>query len=255
MAIEDIKALEVLNSRGIPTVEVWVFSNGLRAYSSCPQGKSKGKYEAKEVRDNNPKRYFGMGVKKVVNAIQTLVKPLVVGKEACEYSEIEKALIQKKEILGSNGLLPTIVAIMKLCSLERGKSLYEVFEEYYKSLGGKGKRSFNLTPMANLINGGLHSGSYISFQEFMVVPLGIKEVEDKIRAVAEIFHELGKVIETSYGRENTNYGDEGGYVLIKAKENREAIEVLIKAIERSGYEGEVKVSLDVAASSFFKDGK
>jgi enolase len=251
-AIIDIHALEILDSRGNPTVEVEVrLDNGSRGRADVPSGASTGKREALELRDGDAKRYGGKGVMNAVRNVEKELAPLLKGIDAGKQQEIDRLMIAKdgtdnKGRLGANAILGVSLAVANAAAASAGKPLYQY-------LGGQNGVTLPV-PMMNVLNGGAHADNNVDFQEFMIVPLGAPTFAEALRMGAETFHALKKVL--SQKGYNTAVGDEGGFAP-SLKSNVEAIEVILGAIERAGYKSgtQVALALDPAASEFFKDGK
>ena len=244
--IKNIKALEVLDSRGNPTVEAIItLDNGIKANALVPSGASTGAREALELRDGG-KRYLGKGVLLAVNNINTTIKDNLIGMELNQ-KKIDEKLIkldgtENKSNLGANAILAVSLAALKAASLDSNKELYEY-------LGKDIKMPY---AMMNILNGGMHADNALDFQEFMIIPKA-KKMSERIRIGSEIFHTLKKVLkEAGY---NTNVGDEGGFAP-NLKTNKEALDYIIKAIYMAGYKPktDVNIALDVAASEFYKNG-
>jgi enolase len=242
---------EILDSRGNPTVEVKVMlESGVSATAAVPSGASTGVHEAVELRDGDAKRYGGKGVLKAVEHVNTVLAEAVKGMEASEQEAIDRKMIEldgteNKGRLGANALLGVSLAVARAAALDAGKPLYK----HISSLFGK-EVSILPVPMFNVLNGGMHSDSGLSFQEFMLVPAGIEKYSEQLRAGAEIFHTLKKLLE----KEGfvTSVGDEGGFAPRLSSHN-EAFEYLIKAIEAAGYVPgkDVFIAVDAASSSFY----
>jgi enolase len=242
---------EILDSRGNPTVEVKVvLESGAWATAAVPSGASTGVHEAVELRDGDAKRYGGKGVLKAVEHVNTVLAEAVKGMEASEQEAIDRKMIEldgteNKGRLGANALLGVSLAVARAAALDAGKPLYK----HISSLFGK-EVSILPVPMFNVLNGGMHSDSGLSFQEFMLVPAGIEKYSEQLRAGAEIFHTLKKLLE----KEGfvTSVGDEGGFAPRLSSHN-EAFEYLIKAIEAAGYVPgkDVFIAVDAASSSFY----
>jgi len=245
--IKDIKAREILDSRGNPTVEVDVIlESNILGRASVPSGASTGTREALELRDND-KRYFGKGVKKAVNNVNTIIKASLIGMDSLNQREIDYKMIEldgtkTKSNLGANAILGVSMAVMKAAALYKGISLYKYI--------GDGTNMPTL--MMNIINGGRHADNPLDIQEFMIIPIRDK-AEEKIRVGAEVFHTLKSILKEL--NMVTAVGDEGGFAP-NISSNEEALKLIIKAIEKAGYiPGEdVKIALDVAASEIYKDG-
>ena len=250
-AIEHIMAREVLDSRGNPTVEVEVFlEGGAWGRVIVPSGASTGEHEAVELRDADAKRYGGKGVLKAVANVNEVIGPEVVELDALDQVYIDKLLCEldgtpNKGRLGANAILGVSLAVAKAAAAELDLPLYQY-------IGGTNAKVLPV-PMMNVLNGGKHADNNVDIQEFMIVPAGLGCVREAVRAGAEVFHALKKILaEKGYA---TSVGDEGGFAP-KLTSNREALELLVKAIEKAGYHpGEdIALAIDSAASEFFKDG-
>jgi len=251
MNIETIKAREVLDSRGNPTVEAEVYlESGYMGRAIVPSGASTGSHEALELRDGG-KRYMGKGVQKAVANVNDKIAPALEGMDASQQGVIDRAMLDldgtpNKSALGGNAILAVSLATARAAAAELDVPLY-------RYLGGANARTLPL-PMMNLINGGAHADNSVDFQEFMVMPVGAPSFREALRYGAEIFHTLKKVLS---GRGyNTNVGDEGGFAP-DLKSNEEALQVLLEAIEKAGYEPgkDVAIALDPAVTELFKDGQ
>lgn len=251
LEIEDIVGREVLDSRGNPTVEVEVYvSEGVMGSAIVPSGASTGVHEALELRDNDPKRYGGKGVLGAVENINTRIAAELVGWDALDQVGIDEFLVRldgtpNKGSLGANAILGVSLAVAKAAAAALGMPLY-------RYLGGVSARTLPV-PMMNILNGGKHASNSTDLQEFMVMPVGAPSFHEALRWSAEIYQNLKKVLASkSY---NTNVGDEGGFAPSLGY-NAEAIEVILKAIEKAGYRpGEdVYIALDPAASEIYEDG-
>lgn len=247
-----IKGREVLDSRGNPTVEVEVeLENGIRATAAVPSGASTGSHEALELRDNEP-RYGGKGVLKAVANINETIQEAIIGMDVNDQRKIDEKMIkldgtENKSKLGANAILGVSLAVCRAAAIDNGINLYEHIAGNYKLKINKYKIPI---PMFNVLNGGEHSDSGLSIQEFKIVPVGIKDFSEQLRAGSEIFHALKKLLEKEgYG---TGVGDEGGFAP-KLESNTQALEFIIEAIKKAGYKPgvEVSIGLDVAANSFY----
>ncbi len=245
--IIDVKAREILDSRGNPTVEADVkLVSGVVGRASVPSGASTGEREALELRDND-NRYMGKGVLKAVNNINNIIKSAIIGLDATNQKLIDKTMLdldgtETKSKLGANAILAVSMATLKAASQNQNKELYEYI--------GNGK--ILPKPMMNILNGGMHADNGLDFQEFMIIP-NANNIKERIRISSEVFHNLKKVLkEEGY---NTNVGDEGGFAP-NFKTNIDALDAIIKAIKEAGYiPGEdINIALDVAASEFYEDG-
>ena len=242
--IIDIKAREILDSRGNPTIETEVFTEKVSAYASVPSGASTGSKEALELRDGDNTRYLGKGVLKAVKNVNTTIKDKLIGMDVLDQELIDKTMIEldgtdNKSNLGANAILSVSLACLKCAAKENNKELYEYVGNTYSMP----------YPMMNILNGGAHADNKLDFQEFMIIP-NAKDINERIRQGAEIFHNLKKVLkEKGY---NTNVGDEGGFAP-DLSSNKEALDYVIDAVKKAGYKpGEdVFIALDVAASEFY----
>jgi len=251
MRIQRVRAREVLDSRGLPTVEVEVtLRNGVTGRATVPSGASTGVHEALELRDGG-KRYLGKGVSVAVAHVNEKIAPRVRGKEARDQAGIDRIMLAldgspNKGKLGANAILGVSLAVAHAQAKADGVSLY-------RYLGGVAGKTLPV-PMLNVLNGGAHADNNVDVQEFMIVPYGMKSFADALRAAAEIFQTLKKVL---HDRSlSTSVGDEGGFAP-NVKSNAEAIELLLEAIHQAGYKvgAQVALALDVASSEFFDDGK
>ncbi|MDD5475156.1 MAG: phosphopyruvate hydratase [Syntrophales bacterium] len=250
--IIDVKAREILDSRGNPTVEVDVtLSSEIIGRASVPSGASTGEHEMLELRDGDPERYGGKGVKKAVQNVIESIGPEIVGlscldQRAIDYRMIELDGTPNKGKLGANAMLGVSLACARAAAEVLGVSLY-------RYLGGVSACELPV-PMMNIINGGQHADNNVDIQEFMIMPLGAPTFREGLRMAAEVFHSLKAVLKgMGY---NTAVGDEGGFAP-DLKSNEEALVVIMEAIVRSGFEpgAHVAIALDSAASSFFRDGR
>ncbi len=249
--IEAVQALEVLDSRGNPTVSATVrLSSGIEASAMVPSGASTGVHEAVELRDGGD-RFMGKGVLKAVENVNAIITPEILGFDAFDQVGLDKLMIEldgtpNKSNLGANAILAV--------SLAAARAVAKTYDmPLYRYLGGANAKTLPV-PMMNVINGGQHADNSVDMQEFMLAPIGFSSFKDALRAGVETFHQLKKVL--SKRGYNTNVGDEGGFAP-NLKSNQEAIEVIIEAIENAGYKvgEEISIALDPAASEFYKDGK
>ena len=251
-AIVDVVAREILDSRGNPTVEADVLlESGVLGRAAVPSGASTGKKEAIELRDGDKQRYFGKGVLKAVENINTEICEAIIGLDAVEQGFIDRTLIdldgtENKSRLGANAILAVSVAVAKAAAEESGLPLYRYF-------GGSGQMHMPV-PLMNVINGGAHANNNIDMQEFMLIPLGAKNFREALRYGAEIFHTLKKLIDEK--GMPTTVGDEGGFAP-NLENNEAALQLIMQAIEKAGYKpgDDVAIGLDCASSEFFKGGK
>ncbi len=255
-AIVDIKALEVLDSRGNPTVQAEVIlESGVRASACAPSGASTGSREALELRDGDKGRYLGKGVLKAVGAINTSIREALLGMDAADQRALDNKMLEldgteNKANLGANAILAVSLAAAKAAAADKGLPLYAHIAEINGSAG-----QFSMpVPMMNIINGGEHADNNVDIQEFMVQPVNFTSFSEALRCGAEIFHSLKAVLK---GKGlSTAVGDEGGFAPNLAS-NEEALVVIQEAISNAGYElgKDVTLALDCAASEFYKDGK
>jgi enolase len=251
-AIVDVVAREILDSRGTPTVEADVLlESGVLGRAAVPSGASTGKKEAIELRDGDKQRYFGKGVLKAVENINTEICEAIIGLDAVEQGFIDRTLIdldgtENKSRLGANAILAVSVAVAKAAAEESGLPLYRYF-------GGSGQMLMPV-PQMNVINGGAHANNNIDMQEFMLIPLGAKSFREALRYGAEVFHTLKKLIDEK--GMPTTVGDEGGFAP-NLENNETALQLIVQAIEKAGYRpgDDVAIGLDCASSEFFKNGK
>jgi len=250
--IIDVKAREILDSRGNPTVEVDVFvSCGAVGRAAVPSGASTGKREALELRDKRSKRFGGKGVTTAVKNVMNKIGPAVLGMDAADQFALDKFMIAldgtpNKSKLGANATLGVSMAAARAASLAYGLPLYRYF-------GGINARYLPL-PMMNIINGGAHAANNLDIQEFMIVPVGAKSITQAVRMGAETFHSLKKILKDK--GLSTAVGDEGGFAP-DFESHEEAIKFIIQAIKSAGYKpgSDIGLALDCAASEFYKNGK
>ncbi len=242
MKITSIKAREILDSRGNPTVEVDVFTDSGFGRAAAPSGASTGAYEACELRDGE-KRYLGKGVQNAVENVNKKITKTLIGKNIKDQNDADQRMLkldgtENKSKLGANAIVATSMAIAKAFAAEQGK-------QYFEFLGGKRLPQ----PMFNILNGGKHAGGKLAIQEFMIMPKG-KNFAETLQMASEIYHILGKQLSEKYGASARNVGDEGGFAP-PIEKCEHAIIAIIKAIEEAGYVKETKLAFDIAASSFY----
>lgn len=249
--IEDIKARQILDSRGNPTVEVDVkLIDGSFGRASVPSGASTGIYEAKELRDNIKADYFGKSVLKAIDNINTVITPNLLGEDATNQQLIDNLMLEmdgtfNKSTLGANAILAVSLACARASA-----NFYEL--PLYRYLGGIIGKTLP-TPMMNILNGGAHANNNLDIQEFMIAPVGVSSLSEALKAGSEIFHTLQKILNEK--GLSTTVGDEGGFAP-NLNSTREAIETIIMAIEKAGYNtNNVKICLDVASSELYEEGE
>jgi enolase len=251
-AIVDIIGREIMDSRGNPTVECDVLlESGVLGRASVPSGASTGSREAIELRDGDKNRYFGKGVLKACEHINTEISEAIMGLDANEQAFLDRTLIdldgtESKSRLGANAMLAVSMAVAKAAAEEAGLPLY-------RYLGGSGAMQMPV-PMMNVINGGAHADNNLDMQEFMIIPIGAPSFREALRYGAEVFHTLKKILHAKGLA--TSVGDEGGFAP-SVSSHEEAIKLILQAIEEAGYEAgtQIALGLDCAASEYYKDGQ
>jgi len=254
-AIKDIRAREILDSRGNPTIEADVIlADGTIVRAAAPSGASTGSREALELRDGDKDRYLGKGVKKAVANVNSQIRSALMDKDVTEQQKIDDAMIaldgtENKESLGANAMLAVSLATAKAAAKSQSLPLHQ----YIANLRNQTSLTMPV-PMMNILNGGEHADNTVDIQEFMIEPVGFSSFSEALRAGTEIFHSLKSVLK-SQGL-NTAVGDEGGFAP-NLRSNEEAITVIMQAIEQVGYKAgdDIHLALDCAASEFYKDGK
>ena len=251
MKIVDVKAREILDSRGNPTVEVDVFlENGIMGRAAVPSGASTGEREALEMRDGDKARFNGKGVLNAVKNVNEKIKPVIIGMDVFDQYSIDTAMLEldgtkTKSNLGANAILGVSMACLKAAAKAKAKNL-----PLYKYVGAGTTLP---VPMMNILNGGAHADNKLDFQEFMIIPQR-DSIHERVRVGAEVFHALKKVL-NDRGL-STGVGDEGGFAP-DLESNTKGFELIMEAIKKAGYEPgkDVKLAIDVAASEFYSDGK
>ena len=248
-----IGAREILDSRGNPTVEAYVFTTGGLSRASVPSGASTGKYEALELRDGG-RRYLGEGVLKAVSNVNNVIAKKIVGQDCTKQKEADELMIEldgtlNKSNLGANAILAVSMAICKAGALESNLPLYEYIAKLVDS------RGVTLPiPQMNVINGGMHAGIANDFQEHMIIPFGAKTFSDALRMCSEIYHSLKKNLKEKFGNSAILVGDEGGFVP-PLKSVNERLKFISEAIEELGYTKEFGLAIDAASSEFYGKGR
>lgn len=251
--ISEIKAIEILDSRGNPTIRTYVtLEDGTVGTASVPSGASTGENEAVELRDGDSSRYSGKGVLKAVSNVEDVIAPRLLGMDATLQQEIDLIMIDldgtpNKNKLGANAILSVSMAVARAAANSVGLPLYAY-------LGGPCANRIPI-PMMNVLNGGKHADSNVDFQEFMIMPIGAPSFAEALRYCAETFHSLKSILKSK--GYSTAVGDEGGFAPNNLKGNEEPCELIVQAIEKAGYVpgDDIAIALDPAASSFYKDGK
>lgn len=249
--IADVVAREILDSRGNPTVEVDVILEcGAKGRAAVPSGASTGAYEAVELRDGDKSRYLGKGVLTAVNNVNTEIREAILGMDALDQVAVDTKMIEldgtpNKGRLGANAILGVSLALAKAAAEALGMPLY-------KYLGGVNTKELPL-PMMNILNGGSHADSAVDVQEFMIQPVGAKDFKEAMRMGCEVFHHLGKLLKAN--GDSTNVGNEGGYAPAKINGTEGALDLMVEAIKKAGYEPgkDITFAMDAASSEFCKE--
>jgi enolase len=248
-SVTSVRAREILDSRGNPTVEVDIVTEGgVVGSASIPSGASTGIYEAVELRDGG-KRFGGKGVTKAIETVVKMIQPKIKGmdvrhQEDIDYMMIELDGTENKSKLGGNSMLGVSIACVRAAAASNGLRLYEYIDK---------KANLLPIPFFNVINGGKHAGTQLDFQEFMIAPIGARSFREAIQMGAEVYQTLKTKLQKTYGKSSINVGDEGGFAP-PLKTPEEALDILYKAIQDTDYLGEVKIGLDIASSTFYKEG-
>ena len=258
--IRDIKAREIYDSRGNPTVEADITTDLGLHRASVPSGASTGIYEALELRDKDPKRLQGKGVLKAVSNVNTLIRPALLGKSVLQQKELDQLMVQQldgtknewgfcKSKLGANAILAVSLALARAGAAHTGIPLYA----YLSGLAGNPNPPKYVLPVPslNIINGGAHAGNKLHFQEFMIMPTGAGSFREAMRMASEVYHSLLKILKAKHGAGAINVGDEGGFGDPYLTGEQEALESVMVAIDKAGHSGKVKISTDIAASDFY----
>lgn len=248
--ISEIRAREILDSRGNPTIEVEVTAEGGSfGRAAVPSGVSRGEFEAIELRDGG-ERFHGKGVLKAIASVREEIAPKLIGMDVRKWRYIDQVMLEldgttNKSKLGGNAIIGVSIACVKLASKIEGLQLFEYITG----------ESADLLPMPffNVINGGKHAGNQLDFQEFMFVPTGADSFSEALRMGSEVYHELKNQLQTAYGKSAINVGDEGGFSPLM-KRPEEALDVVLLAVEEIGYGGNSALAMDVAATSFYNRG-
>ena len=252
--IQGVKAREVLDSRGNPTVEVDVVTEQGVFRAMTPSGASAGQHEALELRDGDKARYLGKGTLKAVNNVNKKIAPKILGLDCRHQKTIDTIMLKldgtdNKGKLGANAILPVSMAVTKAGAATAGVPLYMYIGELFGVIPSRLP-----VPMCNVINGGKHAGQENSIQEHMLMPTGAKNFAEGIRMVSECYHHLAKLLKNKYGAGGVLIGDEGGFAPSQIVDVNERLELMLKAVENAGYVGKMKIALDPASSEFFYDG-
>jgi enolase len=249
-----IKAREVLDSRGNPTVEVDVVTEHGIFRAMTPSGASAGQHEALELRDCDKTRFLGKGTLKAVENVNKIITPKLIGLDPAAQETIDNIMLkldgtENKDNLGANSILPVSMAVTKAGAASKGLGLFEYIGELFGVIP-----HMLPVPMCNVINGGKHAGQENSIQEHMLMPTGAKCFSDGIRMVSESYHHLAKLLKEKYGAGGVLIGDEGGFAPSQMKEVEDRLDIMLKAVENAGYKDMVHIALDPASSEFFYKG-
>ena len=254
--IKEIKAREILDSRGNPTVEVdCLLSDGALGRAAVPSGASTGEHEAVELRDGDKNRYMGKGVLKAVSNVNKILAKEVKGDGPFDQKKLDAKLCridgsENKKNIGANAILGVSLSVAKTAAVSKKQPLYTYLADI---VGARRAAPLLPVPMMNILNGGLHADNNVDLQEFMIMPFGGKTFAEALRMGSEVFHNLKKILHDK--KLSTSVGDEGGFAP-NVQSNEEAVEVILQAIEKAGYVAgkDVKLALDPASSSFYKEG-
>mmetsp|Transcript_34245 Transcript_34245/g.89482 ORF Transcript_34245/g.89482 Transcript_34245/m.89482 type:complete len:499 (+) Transcript_34245:40-1536(+) len=261
--IKTLKARQIFDSRGNPTVEVdLITAKGNTYRAAVPSGASTGVYEALELRDGTKEMYMGKGVSKAVHNVNANIGPALVGMDPTQQKEIDDKMVKtldgsknewgwSKSKLGANAILGVSMAVCKAGAASKGIPLYKHIAEL---AGNPTEKMYMPVPAFNVINGGSHAGNKLAMQEFMILPIGAKDFTEAMRMGSEVYHNLKSVIKGKYGQDACNVGDEGGFAP-NILANEEGLNLVVEAIEKGGYTGKVKIGMDVAASEFYTEDK
>jgi len=257
--ITGVRARQIYDSRGNPTVEVDLFTTIGKFRAAVPSGASTGIYEAIELRDDG-ERFHGKGVLKAVDNVNTKIGPAIIGKDVTQQVEIDNFMVKEldgsknewgfcKSVLGANAILGVSLAVCRAGAAAKGIPLYQ----HIADLAGN-KELVLPVPAFNIINGGSHAGNALAMQEFMILPIGATSFCEAMQMGSEVYHHLKKIIKKTYGQDAVNVGDEGGFAP-NISNNKEGLDLVTKAISAAGYTGKVMIGMDVAASEFFTKDK
>jgi enolase len=255
MSIKSVRARQIFDSRGNPTVEVDVVTDKGLFREQVPSGASTGIYEALELRDNEKGNYLGKGVSQAVKNVNEIIGPAIIGKNPVNQEQIDNFMIQldgtdNKGKLGANAILGVSLAVARAGAAEKGVPLYR----HLADLAGNTRKLILPVPAFNVINGGSHAGNKLAMQEFMILPVGASSFTEAMKMGSEVYHNLKGIIKDKYGQDATNVGDEGGFAP-NIQNNREGLDLLVSAIAKAGYTGKVVIGMDVAASEFYTEDK
>lgn len=249
----DVRAREVLDSRGNPTVEVDLKTRNGTSRAIVPSGASTGIHEALELRDGGD-RYLGRGVRKAVGNVNKNISKQIIGLDCRNQREIDSQMIEldgteNKSMLGANAILAVSMAVTRASATELGIPLYRRIADLSEN-----KKLLMPTPSMNVINGGSHAGNELDIQEYMILPTGAGNLTEGVRICAEVYQTLKGILRNRYGKGAINVGDEGGFAP-PLKKAEEPLDLILNAVDKLGYEDKVEIAIDAAASEFYKDGR
>lgn len=258
--ISSIRAREIIDSRGNPTVEADVITSEGKVFrAAVPSGASTGIYEALELRDKDPKRFLGKGCLLAVANVNDILSPALKGMDVTHQTAIDKKMVEEidgtqnewgwcKSKLGANAILAVSLATARAGADARGLPLYHHLAE----LAGKRTDKFVMpVPSLNIINGGAHAGNQLEFQEFMILPTGADSFKESLMVGVEVYHSLASLLKKKFGKSAANVGDEGGFGAPQLRDENHTLEIIAEAIHNSGHEGRIDIGLDVAAAEFY----
>ena len=258
--ISSVKAREIMDSRGNPTVEADVLtSDGQLFRAAVPSGASTGVYEALELRDKDAGRFLGKGCLQAVKNVNDVLSPALKGMDVSQQEAIDRKMVEEidgtqnewgwcKQKIGANAILAVSLATARAGAHSRGLPLYHHLAE----LAGKPTSKFIMpVPSLNIINGGAHAGNSLEMQEFMILPTGATSFKESLRLGVEVYHSLATLLKKKFGKSAANVGDEGGFGAPQIRDENHTLEIIMEAIKNSGHEGKIDIGLDVAASEFY----
>ena len=258
--IQSIKAREIIDSRGNPTVEADVItSDGQVFRAAVPSGASTGVYEALELRDKDAGRFLGKGCLQAVQNVNQVLSPALTGMDVTKQEQIDRKMVEEvdgtqnewgwcKQKIGANAILAVSLATARAGAASRGMPLYQHLAE----LAGKPTNKFIMpVPSLNIINGGAHVGNSLEMQEFMILPTGANSFKESLQLGIEVYHSLATLLKKKFGKSAANVGDEGGFGAPQIEDENHCLEIIMEAIQNSGHAGRIDIGLDVAASEFY----
>jgi enolase len=258
--ISSVRAREIIDSRGNPTVEADVITSEGKVFrAAVPSGASTGVYEALELRDKDASRFLGKGCLKACANVNDILSPALKGMDVTAQEKIDRFMVEEidgtqnewgwcKAKLGANAILAVSLAVARAGAASHNIPLYE----HLANLAGKPTNKFvTPVPSLNIINGGAHAGNSLEFQEFMILPTGANSFKESLQTGIEVYHSLASLLKKKFGKSAANVGDEGGFGAPQIRDENHTLEIIMEAIENSGHLGKIEIGLDVAASEFF----